>query len=73
MKKNHVRAKLKKGEASVGTWLTLPDPTSAHLMSKVGFDWLTVEMEHTPVTHQIAAQCFATIAGSDVAPLVRIP
>ena len=29
MKTNPVRAKLKRGEASFGTWLTLPDPTSA--------------------------------------------
>jgi len=73
MKKNHVRAKLKRGEASVGTWLTLPDSTAAQLMSRVGFDWLTVEMEHTPVTFEVAAQSFAVIAGNGVVPLVRVP
>jgi len=73
MKTNHTRAKLKRGEPSVGTWLTLPDPTAALLMSRVGFDWLTVELEHTPVTFETAAQSFAIIAASGTVPLARVP
>src|SRR5207247_7978282 len=73
MKTNPVRAKLKRGEPSVGTWLTLPDPIAARLMARVGFDWLTVELEHTPVNFETAAQSFALIAGSGCAPLARVP
>src|SRR5439155_19189174 len=73
MKQNHARAKLKRGEPSLGTWLTLPDPIAAHLMARVGFDWLTVELEHTPVNFETAAQSFALIAGSGCAPLARVP
>src|SRR5437870_1585619 len=73
MKQNHARAKLKRGEPSVGTWLTLPDTVSALLMARVGFDWLTVELEHTPVTFETAAQSFGIIAASGVVPLARVP
>jgi 4-hydroxy-2-oxoheptanedioate aldolase len=73
MKTNHVRAKLKKGEPSVGTWLTLPDPIAAHMMARVGFDWLTVELEHAPTGLEAAATSFAIIAGNDCVPLVRVP
>src|SRR6266850_4703440 len=73
MKTNPVRAKLKRGEPSVGTWLTLPDPTAARLMARVGFDWLTVELEHTPVNFETAAQSFTVIAGSNCVPLARVP
>src|SRR5438093_6713235 len=73
MKRNHVRAKLKRGEPSIGTWLTLPDPVAARLMARVGFDWLTVEMEHAPINIETAVQSFAVIAGSGCAPLVRVP
>ncbi len=73
MKKNYVRAKLKQGQPSVGTWLTLPDSTPAMLLSRVGFDWLTVELEHTPVTFETAAQSFAIIAASGTVPLARVP
>jgi 4-hydroxy-2-oxoheptanedioate aldolase len=73
MKTNPVRAKLKRGEPSVGTWLTLPDPTAAHLMSRTGFEWLTVELEHTPITFETAAQAFAIIASQGTVPLARVP
>jgi 4-hydroxy-2-oxoheptanedioate aldolase len=73
MKTNYVRAKLKKGEPSVGTWLTLPDPVAAQIMARTGFDWLTVELEHTPVTFETAAQSFAIIAATGAVPLARIP
>src|SRR5688572_30017071 len=73
MKTNTVRAKLKRGEACIGTWLTLASPTAAHLMAQVGFDWLTVEMEHSPTNMETAASCFALIAGSDCVPLARVP
>ncbi len=73
MKKNHVRAKLKRGEPSVGTWLGLPDSTSALLMGRAGFDWLTVDMEHGPINIESAARSFAAIAAGGAAPLARIP
>jgi len=73
MKSNYVRAKLKRGEPSVGTWLTLPDPVAAHLMARAGFDWLTVELEHTPVTFETAANSFAIIAAAGRVPLARVP
>src|SRR5688572_24056856 len=73
MKKNYVRTKLKQGQPSIGTWLTLPDVVAAHLMARVGFDWLTVELEHTPVNWETAANSFAIIAASGVIPLARVP
>src|SRR5689334_7018806 len=73
MKHNHVRAKLKRGESSVGTWLTLPDPVATRLISRVGFDWLTIELEHTPTNLETASHCIGIIAGSGPAPLVRVP
>ena len=73
MKTNHVRAKLKRGEPSIGTWLTIPSPFSARQLTGVGFDWLTVELEHSPTNWETAAQCFLQIASGGVAPLTRLP
>ncbi|MSU63775.1 MAG: 2-dehydro-3-deoxyglucarate aldolase [Pedosphaera sp.] len=73
MKTNHVRSKLKRGESSVGTWLTLPDPMVGQLMARTGFDWLTVELEHSPTSFESAAQSFGLIAGAGCVPLVRVP
>ncbi len=73
MRKNHVRAKLKRGEVSVGTWLSLADPIAARLMARVGFDWLTIDLEHSPTNWETAALSFAGIASEGPAPLARIP
>src|SRR5204862_7673646 len=37
------------------------------------FEWLTVEIEHTPITFETAAQSFAIIAASGCVPLARVP
>ena len=73
MRTNHVRAKLKRGEPSVGTWLVLADPLAARMMATTGFDWLTVDLEHGGTTLETAAEIFALLAGNGPAPLVRVP
>ena len=73
MKTNAVRAKLKQGHPSIGTWLTLPDPLAASMMAHVGFDWLTVELEHTPTSLETAATIFAIVSAGGSVPLVRVP
>src|SRR6185503_1400198 len=73
MKNNPVRSKLKRGEASIGTWITMPDPFGAHLISKTGFEWLTIELEHTPISFETAAQMFAIVAANGAVPLARVP
>ena len=72
MKTNHVRAKLKRGETSFGTWLALPDPAAARLMSGLGFDWLTCDMEHSAYNFETMANSFMAITAGGAAPLVRI-
>lgn len=73
MRSNYVRHKMKRGEASVGTWLSLPSTTAAGFMARTGFDWLTLDLEHTPTGFETAAASFAIIAASGKVPLARIP
>src|ERR1041384_3197873 len=73
MKTNPVRAKWKRGECCIGPWLTLASTTAAHLMAQVGFDWLTVELEHAPSTFETAANCYPIITAGNCVPLTRVP
>jgi 4-hydroxy-2-oxoheptanedioate aldolase len=43
------------------------------MMARVGFDWLTVELEHAPTSFENAATAFAIISGSGPVPLARVP
>src|SRR5687768_15894152 len=73
MKQNPVKARLKAGEAVVGSWLGIPSAVSARFMAQLGFDYLTVDMEHQPIDIETAAAMFATIAQAGGTPLARIP
>ncbi len=73
MRGNHVRRRLKAGEPSIGTWLSLPSPEAAEYCSQLGFDWLTIDAEHNPIDIRTLAQMFAAMAATNTAPMVRIP
>lgn len=73
MRGNHVRRRLKAGEPSIGTWLSLPSPEAAEYCSQLGFDWLTIDAEHNPIDIRTLAQMFAAMSATNTAPMVRIP
>jgi len=43
------RARLRAGELLVGTMVTVASPEIAELLAGVGFDWLFIDAEHTPM------------------------
>lgn len=73
MKINPVKRALAEGKAQIGTWLSLGDPFAARLLARVGFPWLTVDLEHNPIDWQTAALMFAAIADANCVPLARVP
>jgi 4-hydroxy-2-oxoheptanedioate aldolase len=73
MKTNTVRAALRRGEPQVGSWLSLGSPFAARYLARVGFPWLTVDVEHSPVSWESAALMFGAIADAGCVPLVRVP
>lgn len=74
MRTNHVKTKLQHGEPTLGAWLVLPSVASARVMSRLGFDWLAVDTEHSAQTPALMADMVACIADSGTcAPLVRLP
>jgi 4-hydroxy-2-oxoheptanedioate aldolase len=73
MKRNPVKAALKAGQAQVGTWLSFGDLTATRLMARVGFPWLTVDLEHSPIDWSTAGMLFGAIADAGCTPIVRVP
>jgi 4-hydroxy-2-oxoheptanedioate aldolase len=70
---NPVKAALKDGRPSVGTWLSLGNLLAARLMARAGFAWLTVDMEHSHVGWETATNMFAAIADAGCTALARVP
>ena len=63
---------LKKGKLSIGSWITLAHPAIAEIMSKSGFDWIAVDLEHSVITLREAEELIRIISLSGVVPLVRL-
>ena len=59
MKTNPVKRTLKAGKPSFGTWLSLGDLYATRVLARAGFDWLTLDMEHSPIDWAQAAAIFA--------------
>lgn len=73
MRPNAVKQALKDGKPSVGTWLSLASVLAARFMARTGFEWLAVDVEHSPVDINTASHMFATIADSGCVALARVP
>ncbi len=73
MRSNSVKRKLRDGQPTVGTWISLGNQFATRYMARAGFDWLTVDMEHGAIDWELAANLFGVIADAGGVPLVRVP
>lgn len=69
---NNLKDKLRKNELTIGSWITLGHTAVAEIMVKAGFDWLTIDMEHSALTLHQAQQLIQVIELSGCVPLVRV-
>lgn len=73
MRTNTVKRLLKAGKPAVGTWLSLGSITAARFLARAGFDWLTVDIEHSLVNVETTTHMLASIADAGCVPLARVP
>lgn len=66
------RARLRRRDTLLGPLLSLPAPATAELFALAGFDWLWIDLEHTPLSLADAQQ-LVQAAGGRVGTLVRVP
>ena len=63
---------LKNKKITLGSWITLAHPAIAEIMAKAGFDWLTIDMEHSAITLHQAQQLVQIVELCNVTPLARV-
>lgn len=73
MKTNPVKRKLRDGEPTFGTWLSLGDLYATRTLARLGFDWLTLDIEHSAIDWSQATMLFGAIADAGCVPLARVP
>lgn len=71
----NIRYILQSGGCVIGSWINTGSPIVAELMATMGFDFLTVDAEHSAVDLPQAQALFQAIRAGDpdCAPLVRLP
>jgi 4-hydroxy-2-oxoheptanedioate aldolase len=70
---NTAKAKLERGEQIVGGTVTSPDPDIYCAMANSGFDYLWIEMQHSPLTYQEVARMIWACRGAPAVPFIRVP
>jgi 2-dehydro-3-deoxyglucarate aldolase len=63
---------LASGEIALGGWLTLGSDAIAELMCDAGFDWLSIDLEHSTQTLATAESLIRIIDAKGKSPLVRL-
>jgi 2-keto-3-deoxy-L-rhamnonate aldolase RhmA len=71
--KNRVKHMLKEGKKTSGAWLQIASPFTAEIMSRAGFDWLIIDMEHGPGDILALVSQLQAMNGTDTCALVRTP
>jgi 2-keto-3-deoxy-L-rhamnonate aldolase RhmA len=68
-----VRAKLEAGEIVLGVTITTPSMEAAALAATLGFDFLWVEMEHSPITLETLRSIVLATRALPAAVFARVP
>jgi 2-dehydro-3-deoxyglucarate aldolase len=69
---NTLKQQLAANRLTVGSWITLAHPAIAEIMARAGFDWLTVDMEHSVITIREAEELIRVVSLCNVPALVRL-
>jgi 2-keto-3-deoxy-L-rhamnonate aldolase RhmA len=67
-----LKTRIARRELTFGSWITLGHPAVAEILARSGFDWLTVDLEHSAITIGQAEELIRVIDLAGVSPLVRV-
>ena len=67
-----LKNKINSNQITVGSWITLNNPAIAEIMATAGFDWLTIDLEHSVIDYFETENLIRTIELCGVTPLVRL-
>jgi 2-keto-3-deoxy-L-rhamnonate aldolase RhmA len=70
---NPVKRLLREGKPAFGVTITVPSVEVAAQAASLGFDFLWVEMEHSPVTLETLRSVVLATRGSGTVPFARVP
>ncbi|MEM6999839.1 MAG: aldolase/citrate lyase family protein [Pseudomonadota bacterium] len=73
MRENKSLSAWRRGEQTIGCWLSLANAYTAEVISKLGFDWVCVDLQHGMIDYTDLAVMLPAISNSEATPIVRVP
>jgi 2-keto-3-deoxy-L-rhamnonate aldolase RhmA len=70
---NPVKKALKEGKVVIGATVTAANPDVAATLAGAGFDFLWIEMEHSPLTLETVRSMILATRGMKAMPFTRVP
>jgi 2-keto-3-deoxy-L-rhamnonate aldolase RhmA len=59
-------------KVSIGSWITINNPSIAEIMADAGFDWLCIDIEHSVIDYFEAQQLILAIQSKGIKAFVRV-
>jgi 2-keto-3-deoxy-L-rhamnonate aldolase RhmA len=70
---NTIKTKLAQGKQVFGGTVEVNNPTTYCAMANAGWDFLWIEMQHSPLTYQDVANMIGRCKGAPAIPFIRVP
>src|SRR5438445_8740594 len=70
---NTAKQKILQGKPVVGGTVSSPDTNIYCAMATAGFDYLWIEMQHSPLTYSDVAKMIWSCRGTPATPMIRVP
>ena len=67
-----MKEKMRRGEASIGSWMSMAHPSIAEILAMAGYDWVVIETEHTAIDVSEVLGLIIAIEQRGAVPLVRL-
>ena len=67
-----IKEKIRNGEASIGSWMSMAHTSIAEILAMAGYDWVVIETEHTAIDVSEVMRLIMAIEQRGSIPLVRL-
>jgi len=67
-----IKEKMRRGEPSIGSWMSMAHPSIAEILAMAGYDWVVIETEHTAIDVSEVLRLIIAIEQRGSIPLVRL-
>lgn len=73
MRENTMLQAWRRGEPTIGAWISIDSPYSAEVMAHVGFDWMCLDMQHGLLDYNDVKHMMMAVSTTNTIPVVRVP